>query len=492
MRINIRPMWGAVVVLVAVASIAPVTTTAADLRLAEAAKNGDTEAVRTLLREGVPVNTPPPDGVTALHWAALGDDTEMADLLIRGGALVNAADHYDVTPLSLACTNASPAMVETLVEAGANPNAARATGETILMTCARGGVVDAVNPLLARGVDLNAKEASHGQTALMWAAWEGHTQVVGALIEHGADVDARTTTGYTALLLAAREGYTETTQALLEAGADVNDVAEDGTTALVIAIIRRHTTYAEFLLNHGADPNLGPGFTPLHWAAGKWDTELNDLSNGVAEGNQWSVFGGLRDSDRLRIVKLLLAHDADPNARTQRTPGFGIRVKGHLGNITGGTAFLIAARANHVAVMRELLAHGADPLVPTRNGTTPLMMAAGVGHEPGITRSTERDALRAVTLCAELGADVNAANESGDTALHGAAWRERADSIVRFLVDRGADVDAKNNRDWTPLVIAEGIHTGGNYIRSETTAALLRTLGARPSPPDISREPQGR
>ena len=204
------------------------------------------------------------------------------------------------------------------------------------------------------------------------------------------------------------------------------------------------------------------------------------------------MFGGLRDPDRLRVVQTLLAHGADVNARTRRTPGFGIRVKGHLGNITGGTAFLIAARANHVAVMRELLAHGADPLIPTRNGTTPLMMAAGVGHEPGITRSVESEALEAVYFCAELGADVNAVNEAGDTALHGAAWREQADSIVQFLVARGAELDAKNHRDWTPLVIAEGVHTGGNFIKSDTTAALLRRLGAAPSPPDISREPQAR
>ena len=489
MRINFLRVTGAAGSLLLVASLAGA---AEDLRLAEAAKHRDSDTVRTLLAEGAPVNIVPPDGVTALHWAALTDDVEIADLLIRAGASVNAADNYDVTPLSLACTNASPVMVETLLQAGANPNATQATGETALMTCARGGVVDAVNSLLARGVDPNAKEASHGQTALMWAAWEGHTQVVGALIEHGAAVQTRTTTGYTALLLAAREGYTETTLALLGAGADVNAAAEDGTTALIIAMIRRHTTYAELLLDHGADPNLGPGFTPLHWAAGKWDTELNDLSNGVAEGNEWSAFGGLRDSDRLPVVKLLLAHGADPNARTRRTPGFGIRVKGHLGNLTGATAFLIATRANHVTVMRELLAHGADPLMSTSNGTTPLMMAAGVGHEPGITRSVESEALEAVYLCAELGADVNAVNEAGDTALHGAAWREQADSIVQFLVARGAELDAKNNRDWTPLVIAEGIHTGGNFIQSDTTAALLRTLGAAPSPPDISREPQAR
>ena len=100
--------------------------------------------------------------------------------------------------------------------------------------------------------------------------------------------------------------------------------------------------------------------------------------------------------------------------------------------------------------------------------------------------------LATVYLCVELGADVTAVNEAGDTALHGAAWRERADSIVEFLVARGADVDAKNRKEWTPLVIAEGVHTGGNFIKSDTTAALLRTLGAAPSPPDISREPDAR
>ena len=219
---------------------------------------------------------------------------------------------------------------------------------------------------------------------------------------------------------------------------------------------------------------------------------MNDLSNGVAEGNQWSPFGGLHAEDRLRMVRLFLEHGADPNLRTARNPGFGIQVKGHLGNMRGSTPFVIAAKANDLPVMRELISAGADPFIPTVDGTTALMHAAGVGHEPGITRSTEVEALDAVHLVVEVGGDVNAVNEKGDSALHGAAWRERADSIVQFLVDRGADIDAKNLRAWTPLVIAEGIHTGGNYIKSDTTAALLRKLGAEPSPPDILREPDAR
>ena len=465
---------------------------AADAPLAEAAKRLDSAAVRKLLADGAAVNASGGDGYTALHWAAQRNDPEIADLLLTAGADANAADRYGVTPLALACINASGGMVERLLQSGADANTAQRSGETALMTCARSGLPAAVEPLLAAGADVNAAETAHGQTALMWAAWEGHTEVVRTLLAHGADVDARTTTGYTAMLLAAREGFGDTTRALLDAGADVNAAAEDGTTALLVAVIRRNLEHADLLLDHGADPNLGPGFTPLHWAAGKWDTELNDLSNGVAEGNQWSAFGGLLESDRLHMVRELLAHGADPNIRTLRTPGFGIQVKGHLGNMKGATPFLIAAKANDLAVMRALVESGADPLEPTDNGTTPLMVAAGVGHAPGITRSAEDEALRAVTLCVELGADVNAVNEQGDTALHGAAWREQADSVVRFLVERGAEIDAKNHRDWTPLVIAEGIHTGGNYIKSDSTAALLRQFGAAPSPPDILREPEAR
>lgn len=158
-------------------------------------------------------------------------------------------------------------------------------------------------------------------------------------------------------------------------------------------------------------------------------------------------------------------------------------------SLAGATPFLLATWANDLDVMRELVAHGADPSLTTTDGTTPLMVAAGTGHAPGITGSTESSGLAAVKLCLKLGASVNVANKYGDTALHGAAWRERADSIVQLLVEKSANMNAKNSRGSTPLVIAEGIHTGGNFVHSDTTAELLRRLVAEPNPPDISREP---
>jgi ankyrin repeat protein len=481
---------GAFIFLLSVVSLA--VAGADDLRLVNAAKDQDVAAVRALLKQGAPVNISQPDGVTALHWAALGNNLQIADLLIGSGAQVNAADNYGVTPLSLACTNRNALLVENLLKAGANANAAQASGETVLMTCAYAGALDAVNALLASGANANEKESSQGHTALMFAAAQGHTELVRALIQHGADVHARSAAGYTALLLAAREAHLETTQALLAAGADVNEAAKDGTTALFVATMRGHTKYGEFLLDKGANPNLGPGFLPLHWAAATYDTELTDNSNGIlSEDTEWSALGGLREPEKLEFVKALLAHGADPNAQARKFGArteLGVYIKGSMEGLDGATPFLLAARGNDTAVMRELIAHGADPKLTTKNGTTALMAAAGVNHTPGITRSIESEALQAVKLCLELGNDVNAANVDGETALHGAARRERADSIVQFLVDHGAKMNAKNKMGWTPLFIAEGIDTTGFHVKSDTTAALLRKLGATPSPEGMSRE----
>ena len=367
-----------------------------DFRLLDAAKSEDAQAIRSLVEQGVPVNVKRADGVTPLHWVAQSNDLPSADLLIHAGAQVNAADNYGVTPLSLACGNGSSPLVRKLLEAGANPNSTQMSGETALMTCSRTDAVEAVEALIARGADVNAKEKSLGQTALMWGASEGHAGVVRILLKHGADVHARSADGYTAFLMAARGADMPTAQALLAGGADVNEKAKDGNTALVVAIIRDHAKYVEFLLDKDANPNLGPGFTALHWAAAKIDHQLSDKSNGILSDNtEWSSFGGLRDSERLEVVKALVAHGANVNARMEKSLSFGIYVKSYMCNsdtrctLAGATPFLLAAWANDLDVMRELVAHGADPSLTTADGTTPLMVAAGTGHDPGITRSTE-------------------------------------------------------------------------------------------------------
>ena len=130
---------------------------AADLRLIDAVKNRNIEAVRFLLSQRVDVNAPQGDGATALHWAVHFDDLSTTDLLVRAGAHVNAANDTGVTPLHLACTNRSAVMVDKLLTAGANPNAGLLNGETVLMTCARTGEPGAVKALLARGADVNAR-----------------------------------------------------------------------------------------------------------------------------------------------------------------------------------------------------------------------------------------------------------------------------------------------------------------------------------------------
>ena len=303
-----------------------------DLRLADAARNKDWPAVRSLLKQGADVNARMHDGSTALLWAAHWNDLETADLLIGAGADVNAANDLRTTPLSLACTNANAALVERLLSAGANPNTPIATGETPLITCAGTGNADAVRALIGRGADVNAKETSQNQTALMWAAAERHADVVKLLIAHGADLQARTKRGFSALHFAARVGDLASAQLLLAAGTDINIRSQPavvekpsgrgapagpglsgagnytggggraggpsyeatvsaGSTPLLVATMRAQVPFALFLLERGADPNASDaGMTPLHWAVGTWESgEANpvfgftDAMSGIPE-----------------------------------------------------------------------------------------------------------------------------------------------------------------------------------------------------------------
>ena len=449
--------------------------------LIAAVRAQDAEASRALLDRGAAVDEAQPDGATALHWAAYHDAADLVDMLIGAGADVDAANDYGVTPLGLACENGAAATVSRLLAAGADPNRSRGGGETPVMTCARTGSAAAVRALLVHGADPSAAEPWHGQTALMWAAGGGHGDAARALIEHGADVAARSKAGFTALLIAAREDDPALVGDLAAAGADVNAVAPDGTTPLHVAVVRGHAALAVALLEHGADPNAdGPGYTALHWAAGSWHTELTGRLRGIdTDGDpEWRSLNGVR-AGKPALVDALLTHGADPDARLGRhPPQFGFASQRFRVSLLGATPFLLAAMDANVEVMRRLVAAGADTRAATDENNTPLMVAAGLGQVPAETRVTGDRALEAVELVLELGADVNAVNLRGRSALYGAA-HIRSDAIVKLLVDRGARVNLEDDRGVTPLMVAEG---GGHILLpglgGGSTADLLRSFGS--------------
>ena len=469
-----------------------------DVPLIEAAKQADLKAMRELLQgQGdvgdVDVNVAEADGTTALHWAVHHNDLDEAvELLIARGANVNAANRYGVTPLALACMNGSEAAIVRLLKAGADPNASRVGGETALMTASRAGNVEGVRVLLVAGADVNAREATRGQTALMWAADQGNAGVIKGLVEHGADLHARSRgpasaeerpeatrvyqrnyarTGrmdsFTPLLFAVRAGHLDAVEVLLEAGANVNDTVEDGTSALVLAAVNAHWEVGAFLLDNGADPNIADqGWTALHQIVRTRTLNIGQFPHPVPTGRLSSV----------EFTKKLIAHGADVNARmtVQRMrDGFRSRFNG-----LQATPFLLAAKGADAEMMRLLAANGADLLPTNAAGSTALMLAAGVemlfvAEDSG----TNEDALEAVRVALELGGDVNAVNESGDTALHGVASRG-SNPIVQLLADNGAKLDAKNKKGFTALDIASGAaaFSGGVVEVRPATQALLRQL----------------
>jgi ankyrin repeat protein len=459
----------------------------AESPLIEAVKALDRTTVRTLLQKRADVNAAEADGTTALYWAAEKSDPELVELLIRAAANPNAKTRYGFTPLAMAAVNGNAAIVEKLLTSGADANTATPEGETVLMMAARTGVAPAVQLLLSHGANPNATETSRGQTALMWAAGEGHVQCVEALIRSGANIKARSAQGWTALLFAARDGRKEAVRVLLDAGVDVNESLERaarfgrgggaggaagasdatrGASALLLAAGSNHYELATYLLERGADPNSSnEGWTALH------------LLTWMRKPAQTASIGphGSGTMDSLELARRLVAHGADVNARMRRRAPTGTTDF----NMVGATPFIMAARTGDAPMMRLLASLGADPLLPNEDNTTPLMAAAGLGtHEPGADPGTEAEAFEAVKLALELGNDVNAVNKDGDTAMHGAAYKQFP-SVVRYLAEHGADVsiwNRKNKQGWSPLRIAVGVHRGMHFRGSAPTAEAVRGL----------------
>jgi ankyrin repeat protein len=320
----------------------------------------------------------------------------------------------------------------------------------------------------------------------MWAVAEKHPDVVRALIEHGADVHARSKGGFTPLLLAARHGDLESARLLLEAGADVNEATPEDGSALVVASGSGHEALAIFLLEKGADPNAADRFgtTALHYAMLKAIAPYQDITSSL------SYLSYMFRPNMQELVKALLQRGADPNARLARTPRLP-NGKYAMISLAGATPFWLASAVGDVTIMRMLAEKGADPLAATEEKVTPLMAAAGLGRRVNghMDRAAdeEKAALEAVQLAVALGADIHATTETGLTALHGAAYTG-ADSIVQFLVGKGANVNAADQYGQTALTIAQRIRPPGlpNQFRSDqvydTTVKLLRDLGATDAP----------
>ena len=445
----------------------------------------DLERVRALIADpAVDVDQTSPDGATALHWAVHRDDLRLVELLLAAGADATTANRYGVQPIALAAENGSAAILAALLAAGADANAVLPGGETALMTAARTGRPDALRVLLAHGADPDARDATFGQTPLMWAAARGHARAVHLLAEAGGDVRARTTgearpparryifavppvTGFTPLIFAARGGHLAAVGALLDAGADVNDTLSDGQSVLVVAAANANWDVADYLLDRGADPNLaGAGWNALHQT-------VRTRRMNVGFGAPGPIPSGSVDS--IDVIRKLLARGVDVDARMTRN-GMQDGQRNRL-NRLGATAFFLAAKVTDVEAMQVLVDAGADPLLPSAENTTPLMVAAGLdiwnpGEDGGSLAGQEEEVLAAVRMCVELGADVNAVNDLGETALHGAAFRG-VNIVVDYLVEQGARLDAKDRNGWTPWAIANGFSYSDFYKAQKHTADLL-------------------
>ena len=481
-----RPLRASVLLALLCASLSLAAHARDDLTpLLAAARVGDRGAVLALVREGADVRAVEADGTSALHWAAHYGDAELVRALLAAGAEANAANRYGMTPLQAAAVEADADVIAALLAAGADARAVLPEGETVLMTAARAGSAEALRLLLEHGADTEARDKFHGESALIWAAAENHADAIRVLVAHGADVDGRSALmefpqrragqsilplgSWTPLMYAARENALAAGEALVASGANLDLVDPDGATALVIAIINAHYELAEQLLRAGADPNVvdnEAGMGPLYAAV-----DMHRLAVGHGRGNPVPV--GLLDA--VDAVRALLEHGADPNARLkkpilQRQHTFG---DGTLG--AGATPLMRAAKSGDIELVRMLLEAGADPKVTLPNGTTALMLAAGLGWRngsplaPSYDQGSDAEAVETLELLLSLGLDLGATNEAGDTALHAAVAGRGSEAIVRFLLERGADPLAANGRQQTPLSIAEA--RGSDAVKALVRAA---------------------
>ena len=451
--------------------------------LVQAAEKNDLQKVARLLAKGHEVNQQQADGMTALHWSVFHRNEKMTQSLLEAKAKVDVVNRYGIPVLSIACTNGDGAIVKLLLKAGADPQTTIPGGETVLMTASRTGRLEVVELLISQGANVNSK-GPRRQTALMWAAAEGNLKVVDRLLREGADFKTPLSSGFTPLFFAIREGRTSVALRLLKAGIDVNAPMKRNnqirSNPLLMAVENAHYETALALIDAGADPNAQPrGYGVLH--AITW------VRKPIRGDGNPSPVGSRKISD-LEFVKSAVEKGADVNLRL---------AKGKSGyadfTTTGCSPFVLAARTGDLPLLRTLISLKADPSIANKDRSTALLAACGVGDlgSGQQTAGSEAEAIETAKLLLKMGADVNAVDKNGETAIHGASYQNWP-RLIEFLAKNGADIKSwnkKNRWGWTPLTIARGYRKGNFRPDTATINMITKVMLANGFTPPPLRKP---